>query len=291
MSASPKPPNSSLVPQKAYSPRSPPIPEFENPPGDHDEPPEEYQADEAAFDGVDEIPYIEPSSEQTLLPPSNFRPFFTIVEDSSTGEHYHPFVHYVFADDDPVITTAAAMRSLGLDDTKYLPRPMQEDKEVNANQGEEDEEEPSVESPLPPPLPGCKERFIIIDVASDGQTIVDAQSMSPDWQITNTSMRIAPSFDESSPDTGYMLQIEGVEVPGKTKGKGKGKAQPGDSKLKEARERSQGDIFGALDGLVKGVEGNLGIAGKISNRAEQVQQPEETILSPDDQGGDRLVEV
>lgn len=276
MPASPRPSKASPVLPKAHSPRSPPVAHFEEPPEGLDEPPQEYEAHEAVYEDDDGIPYPEPTSEQALLPPPNFRPFFTVVDDTTTGEHYHPFIHYVFADDDPVIVTAAAMRSLGLDDTRYLPRPEGGDKQHDQEVVDDEEHEPPVESPLPPPLPATKERFIIIDVAADGQTIVDAQSMSPDWQITNASTRIAPSFDESSPDSGHMLQIEGVEVPRKNKGKAKG--QPGETKLGEARDRSQGDIFGALESLVICVEGNLEVARSISRRQEDVHQSEQTVV-------------
>jgi hypothetical protein len=273
MSNSPNPSRLSPVPPKARSPHSPPAPHFEDP-SPHDDHPKSHQAEQAA-EADDEIPYPEPGSEHTLLPPPNFNPFFTIVEDTTTGDHHHPFVHYVFADDDPAIVTAAAMRSLGLDDTKYLPQP---DDERQETQGEDDQEvqEPAVESPLPPPIVGSRERFMIIDIAADGHTIVGAQSMSPDWQITSANVRTAPSFDEGAPDRGHMLKIEGVEVPGKNKGKAKG--QPGEGKLREAQERSQGDIFGALDGLAKGIEGSLEVAGKISGRDDEVRESAQTAI-------------
>ncbi|KAF2868033.1 hypothetical protein BDV95DRAFT_450884, partial [Massariosphaeria phaeospora] len=262
MSSNPKPTRSPQIPQSARFPRSPPISHSEDAPRPQDAPPETDPSEDAAYEGEpeDEIPYPEPSSEQTLLPPPNFNPFFTLIEDSTTGEHYHPYVHYVFADDDPVIVTAAAMRSLGLDDTQYLPQNTPEGEEKEPNQA--DEQETQVESPLPPPIPGIKEHYLIVDVGTDGHTIVDAQSLSSEWQITDANIRTAPSFDESSPDHSYMLRIEGVEVPGRSKGKTKG--EPGDTKLREARERSQGDLFGALDELVKGVEGNQEVAGKIA---------------------------
>ncbi|KAF2440220.1 hypothetical protein P171DRAFT_97035 [Karstenula rhodostoma CBS 690.94] len=282
MPASPRPLKASPVLPKAHSPRSPLVAQSEEPPEGLHEPPLEYEARETAY-GDDGIPYPEPTFEQTLLPPPNFRPFFTVVDDTTTGEHYHPSVHYVFADDDPVIVTAAAMRSLGLDDTQYLPRPEGGHKQQYHETVDEEEEEPPVESPLPPPLPATKERFIIVDVAADGQTVIDAQSMSPDWQITNASVRIAPSFDESSPDLGHMLQIEGVEVPRKNKGKAKG--QPGESKLGEARDRSHGDIFGALESLVGGVEGNLEVARSISRTQEDVHQSEQTVVRTEDAQG------
>ncbi|KAI8938118.1 hypothetical protein NX059_005785 [Plenodomus lindquistii] len=226
----------------------------------------------------EDISYLEPSSEQTLLPPPNFRPFFTMIEDTVSGEHYHPYVHYIFADDDPIVVTAASMRGLGLDETRYLPRDAEEEEERQRLQEVEgiDEQDLPVESPLPPPIPGVKEHYLIIDVGPDGRTVEDAQSLSPEWQITNTDVRIAPSFNESSPDQGFMLRVEGVEVPKKTKGKGKGQA--GQDKLTEARDQSQGDIFAALDGLVRGIERGLETAGKISGtttkQAEEVAPPD-----------------
>ena len=242
-------------------PRSPALPQFEDPPTGDLPDEQQLQPEEATVE--DEIPYPEPSSEQTLLPPPNFRPFFTLVEDSTSGEHYHPYVHYVFADDDPVIVTAASMRGMGLDDTRYLPYHTPEGHEDRDQVGEEEQGHDSpVESPLPPPIPGVREHYLIVDVGADGRTVVDAQSLSSSWQITNASTRTAPSFDESLPNQGFMLRIEGVEILGKKKGKGKG--QPGDNMLSEARERNQGDIFAALDGLVEGIEGSLAVAGKVT---------------------------
>lgn len=254
--------------RSANSPRSPALAQFEDPPAE-EIPEDQQQAEQATVD--DDIPYPEPSSEQTLLPPPNFRPFFALVEDSTSGEHYHPYIHYVFADDDPVIVTAASMRGMGLDDTQYLPHDAPEGHEDPHQVVEEEARHDSpVESPLPPPIPGVREHYLIVDVAVDGRTVVDAQSLSSSWQITNASTRTAPSFDESAPDQGLMLRIEGVEIPGKKKGKGKG--QPGDAILSEARERSQGDIFAALDGLVESVEDSLTIAGKITSFGAREQE-------------------
>jgi hypothetical protein len=245
-----------------FSPRSTPLDRIEDPPDDKLL--EQQQPGDAPEDGdEDDIPYPEPSFEQPLLPPPNFQPFFTLIEDTTSGEHYHPYTHYVFADDDPTIITAASMRGLGLDDTRYLPQEAPDGGERRRNQGskEGDEQDSPVESPLPPPIPGVKEHYLIIDVGADGRTVVDAQSLSSEWQITDTDVRIAPSFDEDSPDQGYMLRIQGIEIP--RKGKGKGKGEVGQDRLTEAREQ-QGDIFDALDGLVQGIEGGLETAGKIS---------------------------
>jgi hypothetical protein len=270
MSVNPNPSRLPPVPRTANLPPSPPVPQFEDPP--EDAPDEQQQPTDA--EDEDEIPYPEPSSEQTLLPPADFRPFFTLIEDTASGEHYHPSVHYVFADDDPMIVMAASMRSLGLDDAKYLPQSTPEHEEEKSLHDEEGASEGSpAESPLPPPIPGVKEHYLIVDLGADGRTIADAQSLSPEWQITNTSIRTAPSFDESSPDQGYMLRIEGVEILGKTKGKGK--AQAGNEKLIQAREKSQGDMFEALDELVQDIEGGLEVAAKIAGG--RMQEGHETV--------------
>ena len=266
MSVNPNQSRSPPVPFAAHSPRSPALRHFEDP---LENDPQEPQHPEDVEDD-DEIPYPEPGSEQTLLPPPNFRPFFTLIEDTTSGEHYHPYVHYVFADDDPAIVTAASMRSLGLDDTKYLPHEAQDENErQQAQEGaSEDGEDSPVESPLPPPIPGVREHYLIVDLSADGRTIVDAQSLSPEWQILDKSIRIAPSFDETSPDQGYMLRVEGIEIPGKHKGKG----QAGNDKLSEAREKSQDNIFGALDALVHDIEGGLETAAKVAGgRATEEQ--------------------
>lgn len=259
MSLNPSLFRSPVGPLIEHSPRSSPIPHFENPP--EDEPDEQQQLEDAEEE--DEIPYLEPSSEQTLLPPANFRPFFTLIEDTTSGEHHHPYVHYVFADDDLVIVTAASMRSLGLDETRHLPNstPEDNDKERSHEEEDKDTEDSTVDSPLPPPIPGVTEHYLLIDLGADGRTILDAESLSPIWQITDTSIRTAPSFDESSPDQGYMLRVEGVQVAGKSRGKGK--ASSGDNKLNDAREKNQGDIFEALDSLVQDVDGGLAMAAKI----------------------------
>jgi hypothetical protein len=284
MSTSPNPPNLSPVPANVHSPRSPPVPYFEDPPDAQVNHPDAHQAGDAARD-TDEIPYPEPSSEHTLLPPPNFKPFFTIVEDTTTGDHHHPFVHYVFTDDDPAIVTAAAMRSLGLDDTKYLPQPDVEGNEDALGEDDGNDGKPVVESPLPLPIVGSRERFMIIDIAADGHTIVGAQSMSPDWQITNANVQTAPSFDDDAPDRGLMLRIEGMEVPGKKRGKGK--AQPGENKLKDAQGKSVGDIFGVLDELLKGIDGSLEVAGKISGREDEVRESGQTAIQTEKPQGSR----
>lgn len=264
--------------RSANSPRSPALAQFEDAPAEDLPVEQQPQPEEATAE--DEIPYPERSSDQTLLPPPDFKPYFTLVEDSTSGEHHHPYVHYVFEDDDPLIITAASMRGMGLDDTKYLPQETPVGHEAHSLEDEEESQDIPVESPLPPPIPGVREHYLIIDVGADGRTVVDAQSLSSSWQVVDASTRTAPSFDEGSPDQGLMLRVEGVEIPGKRKGKGKG--LPGENILSEARERNQGDIFAALDGLVEGIEGSLTITSKITGfgAREKVENIHE-VLKPE----------
>lgn len=262
MSTSPSLTRSPSVSQAAHSPRPPSLLRFEGVP--ENDPVGELHPED--LQDEDDIPYLEPGSEQTLLPPPNFQPFFTLIEDMTTGEHHHPYVHYVFADDDPVIMTAASMRGLGLDDTKYLLQVSVDGEEAMQHHTdlEGGELDLPAESPLLPPIPGVKEHYLVVDVGADGRTVTDAQSLSSEWQITKTDVRTAPSLDDSSLDQGYMLRVEGIEISQKNKGKGKGPA--GRDQLSEAREKSHGDIFKALDSLVEGIEGGLDVAGKISKQ-------------------------
>jgi hypothetical protein len=282
------------VRQAATSPRSPPVPHFDDPP--LEDPPDPDPHPDAYAEDEDDVPYPEPGSEQTLLPPPNFKPFFSVIEDASSGEHYHPYVHYVFADDDPVIVTAAAMRSLGLDETQYLPQNTPDKEEEKGQQEGSDQGNDSdqqFDSPLPPPIPGVKERYLIVDIAADGHFVVDAQSLSSEWQVTDASVRLAPSFDEESSDQAYMLRVEGVEMPSRSKNKAAG--EPGESKLKEAMEKAQRDPFTAMDSLVQSVDSGLEIASKIMGKqqtaAHEDDNPEGETAAEEGKGKGKAIET
>lgn len=149
-----------------------------------------------AEEGEDES-YIEPHDGQ-LLPPAIFRPFFTLIEEAETGEHHHPSVHYVFSDDDPDIITSAVVESLYAEQrTEKRDVPMQE-------------------------------RFVLLDVASDGRTIASAQSLGSSWQISNTVVSQAPSWTDAGPDQalgGLMLRVKGTEGYRKSKDQDEKKSQ------------------------------------------------------------------
>ncbi|KJX99769.1 hypothetical protein TI39_contig352g00008 [Zymoseptoria brevis] len=122
------------------------------------------------------LPYPEPTS--SLLHPPDFRPFFTLIEDTATDTQHHPTVHYLFADDDPDILTAAALETLS-------------------------DEQHEVE-----------ERFVVVDMSADGKEVEATSSFFPEWQALRTRVTQAPSWGDQTRagDRGLMLRIEGREM-------------------------------------------------------------------------------
>lgn len=120
-------------------------------------------------------------ADDQLLPPPNFRPFFTLIEDAITGEHHHPAVHYFFSDDDTEGLTSSVLDSLQTAD------------------------------------PDPNHRLLLVDFAADGRTVTSSHSLNSVWQISETSVVPAPSWTtESGPETateGLMLRIQGREAP------------------------------------------------------------------------------
>ncbi|ETN38201.1 uncharacterized protein HMPREF1541_06232 [Cyphellophora europaea CBS 101466] len=158
-----------------------------------------------------------------------FQPFFTLIEDAVTHEHFHPAVHYIFADDDADIVTEAALRSL-----EQHQEPGPEGSEPAASRGPPVSNEHGPDSRyLPPAKEGVKEHYVVLDVqpsttahagvaasvegtasgnvggaSSSGYDVVNAYSMSADWQVLRTGISKAPTMAEGE-DEGLMLRIEG----------------------------------------------------------------------------------
>jgi hypothetical protein len=124
--------------------------------------------------------------------PPGFKPFFALVEDPITGGYHHPEVHYIFADDeDQGVLTSAALRAI--------------DKEDNTLQDGEDTEE----------------RVAIIDMDSDGRTVLGISSLSPDWQALRTQVWQAPGRSDNkqgTADRGLMLRVSGKETSASSAG-------------------------------------------------------------------------
>lgn len=160
------------------------------------------------------------------------QPFFTLIEDAVTHEHFHPTVHYIFADDDADIITEAALRSLEQN------QPDPEDSEARASRADPPPEDQGPDNRyLPRAKDGVKEHYIVLDVepalsglpapaastegagsgnvggSTDARSqnafdIVNAYSMSADWQVLRTGITKAPTMAEDE-DEGLMLRIEG----------------------------------------------------------------------------------
>jgi len=155
--------------------------------------------------------YSEVAPEE-LLPPPDFKPFFTLVENPETGEHHHPSVHYVFYDDDQDILTDATLHAI----------------DQGANSGEE---------------AGGEERIVLLDMAPDGKTVESATSLSPKWQALKATVGQAPSWGDSSDSAnkGLMLKISGQEVSDAVPQRHvKAKASSMDELVRSFGERLQG---------------------------------------------------
>ncbi|KAI5370224.1 hypothetical protein Slin15195_G011020 [Septoria linicola] len=124
-----------------------------------------------------DVPYPEMEDQPTLQPPDNFKPFFTLVEDPVTGEHHHPTVHYIFADDDPEILSNAALETL---DTSQHTESFESD------------------------------RIVLVDMGPDGRQVGSTCSFSSKWQGIGTSVTQAPSWgNDSVMPKQLMLRISG----------------------------------------------------------------------------------
>jgi hypothetical protein len=170
--------------------------------------------------GLFDDPTYPAAAPDELLPPPDFRPFFTLIEDPDTGEHHHPSVHYIFSDDNPDFLTSAVVDGM--------------DQEQTAKD---------------------RERMILLDMASDGKTIVEAQSLSQHWQVLSTTVGQAPSWaDEVSRKDipGLMLNIQGMEG-GKLKSQNnrRNNSQEDTMARVEAMISGYGTCLSTLEGLIK----------------------------------------
>lgn len=212
------------------------------------------------------------SSEHPSIPNHPLNPFFTLIEDANTAEYYHPSVHYIFSDDDTDILTEAAVRSLEAEQgsppntAAKGPNKQQQQRQQQHQISYNEEDEliagsRKAESLLPPPIPGVKDNYIILDVeptsvdtsqkmpdpdpnpagatrspistSPANQTamppppqqqqqqqtpqfkVTSAHSLTPAWQILNTELVPAPTFENNTSgeqplNGGLMLKIHGT---------------------------------------------------------------------------------
>ncbi|KAJ5262599.1 hypothetical protein N7524_007904 [Penicillium chrysogenum] len=218
----------------------------------------------------------EEGQEQPLSHPA-FQPFFTLIEDAHTSDYYHPTVHYIFSDDDTDIVTEAAIRSLAAQQEALSDSKKDRIAQIQASNLQDeikDSSNPDLAKStlLPPPVPGVRENYVILDMEPSPHTpgaaqtspvteqvapgkgggtrsissspanasalpqdqgqlhpqyrVTEAQSFSSTWQVLNTEVVPAPTFENSnpseSPGHGLMLKIRGtgglpIKVGGKDK--------------------------------------------------------------------------
>ena len=178
------------------------------------------------FLGLFDDPTYPIAAPDELLPPPDFRPFFTLIENPDTGEHHHPSVHYIFSDDNPDFLTSTVVDGMNQEHTGTSLQA--------ANN---------------------RERMILLDIAPDGKTVNEAQSLSQHWQILRTTVSQAPSWaDEVSRKDvpGLMLNIQGMES-GKLKPQAHRRKNSQEDTMArvEAMVGSYGACLSTLEGLVK----------------------------------------
>ena len=193
----------------------------------------------------------EPDESSEQHPNYLLNPLFALVQDSLTGEYYHPSTQYVFADDDADAMTTAAMHSLDLYGV-----------EASDSQGA-GARVPDVE---------VDERYIVVDLALDAQgstlEIRESTCLSPRWAVADARLRPAPVFGAADDDAGgsMMLVVEGVGLSQDPIGSG-GKASKGkkaDALLQDARERCGGSVIAGMGDIYASLRSGLRVLDKIT---------------------------
>lgn len=183
----------------------------------------------------------------TAQPDQPFQPFFTLIRDTVTNEHYHPVVHYIFADDDTDVLTEAACRSIELAENEKG----MEDTTVEHHTSEGRDAAYSVSRQLQPQT-GTREHYLILDIhpvpidtdvaqganvgydrlsspapgsfgtarstnlKSSSSTypyaVTGVHSLSAEWQVTQAAITDAPTMNgdgDTATHDNFMLKISG----------------------------------------------------------------------------------
>ncbi|KIV98784.1 uncharacterized protein PV09_09459 [Verruconis gallopava] len=194
--------------------------------------------------------YIEPKN-GSLLPPPGFTPFFTMIMDVESGETYHPSTYYIFADDEPDMLSSAALQALD----SYLPH-VREELDVGAQKLKSITEE---------------ERIILVSLNPEGNNVMNATSLAPDWTITNAEIRPAPTFDgnEEQSGDGLMLMIEGLGSSATSSAQAVTDRRERRIKAKdlfeEMRRKGGGSIISIMEDLAQGMIYNMRTLDKVTS--------------------------
>ena len=248
----------------------------------------------------------------------SFQPFFTLIEDSVTNEHYHPTVHYIFADDDADIITEAALRSLEVLDPSQRGGGGVSQYGQGQGQGQVQPRAPPTSrgntanpSRLPPPTAGTREHYIILDIhpslptpalllhqedtttssslapatsaTAPTYSISTSHSLSAEWQVLRTSISTAPTIGDNPPtaeDEGLMLRIEGRgNTP--AAGEGVGGMEKGKGREIEDKDREGGRERESMEEMIE----------RFQRRLEDVRMVVDVGGVPGQRGGEGGGEV
>lgn len=194
--------------------------------------------DEAVEDDSGHVSQNEAVEDTSALTHPPFKPFFTVIGDATSSEYFHPTVHYIFSDDDTSLITEAALRSLESNNQRTSSWGTDSISQKEKKKGKSTSK-----------TKAASEQFIILDMEptytndtraaggaakpTDAQEtpaqpnpapqvsqdfkVTSAHSLSPSWQVINTSLSPAPNFDSSSNspastdrDSNTVLMIEGT---------------------------------------------------------------------------------
>jgi hypothetical protein len=225
-----------------------------------DNPPRHQHEEEYDEEGEDGYPELRDEQGESLLPPPDFHPFFTLITDSSNGETYHPSTYYIFSDDDPDVLTTATLHALDTQSSSYPDE--EEQRDVNE-----------------------EERYLVVDMHDDATRVKEIKSLTSKWAVTGAEIRCAPTFQQEGGavgevgggNEGLMLMIEGMgmDVPHPAEGVEQDKGvremarkTRAREKFEEARKRGQGDVVKGMEELAVGMGGGLGVLDKIVGVAE-----------------------
>ena len=168
------------------------------------------------------------------------QPFFVVVQDSLTGEYLHPHVHYLFSDDDPDILTSAIN---GTDTVNLNGTKVNSNDELSSNDNSSN--------------PRRGDRVIVVDMNEDPSTVRRAKSLSGDWQVIDTNVSNAPSFENrwELADNKLMLTIHGQ---GHSSNTILGSMKSADRSAPESEKDARKDLnFSRIDALASQYEQEL----------------------------------
>ncbi|OBT40353.1 hypothetical protein VE00_09201 [Pseudogymnoascus sp. WSF 3629] len=189
----------------------------------------------------------EPQQESIMAPRPAFTPFFTLVDDATSGSTHHPVnVRYIFSDDDQDLTDEylAAISSAPSPHSSSHIAHSSESSSFTSSSRHQQQRIPSGAEPREP-----EHRTLLLDLDASGTAVTSFHSLSPSWQLLSASITKAPTW-ESGPtaaddgeDEGaarFMLRLEG------TRGRDEGMRERVGRVWREAGEGVRAEDFQVL---------------------------------------------